>query len=270
MRLKGENGRSPDTIQSSATPKTKRARPGKKAVSAKASQKQLRLSQEAEFLSTSLLKALGYQFNNPLLLLAALTHRSKNSDNNERLEFLGDSILGFVIADSLYGQFPAATEGELSRSRSHLVRGDTLAKLAKKLELGDYLRMGPGELKSGGYRRNSILADAFEALIGAIFLDGGIDPARAFIQRNYADIIDVMSLDQVAKDPKTQLQEYLQSHKMDLPLYEVLATSGDAHQQVFNVKCTVDKLGIETNGEGGSRRKAEQMAARAALDKIRQ
>ena len=267
--LKGDKGHMPKTNQTSASPKSKRSSRAK-AESAKPSQKQVRLAQEAEFLAGTLGARLGYQFRNPLLLLAALTHRSKNSDNNERLEFLGDAILGFIIADSLYGRFPAASEGELSRSRSHLVRGDTLAKLAKKLDLGEYLRMGPGELKSGGYRRNSILADALEALIGAIYLDGGIEPAKAFILRNYAETMTAMSLEQVAKDPKTQLQEYLQAHKMDLPVYEILTTSGDAHQQTFSVKCVIDKLNIETRGEGGSRRKAEQSAAKAALDKIRQ
>lgn len=268
MRLKGENEQQHQTIKTSASSKTRRAKAAK-SESHKPSQKQVRLAQEAEFLASSLSTKLGYQFANTSLLLSALTHRSKNSDNNERLEFLGDSILGFVIADALYNRFPTASEGELSRSRSHLVRGDTLAKLAKKLELGDFLRMGPGELKSGGYRRNSILADAFEALIGAIFLDGGLDPARVFIQKNFTEIFASLSLEHVAKDPKTQLQEYLQARKMEIPLYEVLSTSGDAHQQTFCVKCVIDKLGIETQGIGGSRRKAEQIAAKAALDQIK-
>jgi ribonuclease-3 len=212
-----------------------------------------------------------YSFRDVSLLTAALTHRSKHVLNNERLEFLGDSILGFVIADELFRRFPKASEGELSRSRARLVKGDTLAKLARSLALGDYLQLGPGELKSGGYRRNSILADAFEALIGAIFVDGGLEQASAFIMRNYSSLLETLSIEEdAAKDPKTCLQEYLQGRKMALPEYDVTATAGSAHQQTFTVACRVEKYGVETEGVGNSRRKAEQASAEAALKLLKE
>ena len=210
-----------------------------------------------------------YQFQDPALLTAALTHRSKHSVNNERLEFLGDAILGFVIADELYRRFPDAAEGELSRCRSSLVKGEALAKLARRLELGDYLQLGPGELKSGGYRRNSILADAYEAVIGAIYLDGGLEQARAFIRLNYQDTLPTLSIDDATKDAKTQLQEFLQARRLALPTYNVTATSGSAHEQTFKVSCHVEDFNVNTEGDGSSRRKAEQMAASAALSQIK-
>jgi len=213
-----------------------------------------------------LCKAMDYQFENPDVLEEALTHRSKSGKNNERLEYLGDSILGFLIAKRLFNLFPEATEGELSRSRSKLVKGDTLAKLAKTLNLGDYLLLGPGELKSGGYRRNSTLADAFEAVIGAIYLDGGMSCADDFVGRQFAELLENISLDDTLKDPKTQLQEYLQARKQALPEYSVVATSGSDHAQIFRVQCVVVGLPSPTIGEGTSRRKAEQAAARRALD----
>lgn len=190
--------------------------------------------------------------------------------NNERLEFLGDSILGFVIADELYRRFPQAAEGELSRCRASLVKGDTLAKLARILKLGDYLQLGPGELKSGGFRRNSILADAFEALIGAIFIDGGLAAATTFITLNYRPMFETLSIEDAGKDPKTLLQEYLQGRKMALPDYEVVETSGSAHQQTFTVACRVEEYKVETHGVGSSRRKAEQASAEAALELIKE
>ena len=216
-----------------------------------------------------LCKALRYEFSNIELLEEALTHRSKHAKNNERLEYLGDSILGFLIAKFLYEMFPTATEGELSRCRSKLVKGDTLAKLAKVLNLGDFLLLGPGELKSGGFRRNSTLADAFEAVVGAIYLDGGMQSADAFVAHHFADLLDNMSLDDTLKDPKTQLQEFLQARKQALPEYTVVCTVGNDHEQVFQVQCLVQGLARPTVGEGSSRRKAEQEAARLALELIK-
>jgi len=217
----------------------------------------------------ALVRKCQYEFQDPSLLMAALTHRSKHSVNNERLEFLGDAILGFVIADELYRRFPAAAEGELSRCRSSLVKGEALAKLARRLELGDYLQLGPGELKSGGYRRNSILADAYEAIIGAIYLDGGLEQARCFILFNYQETLSTLSIDDATKDAKTQLQEFLQARRLGLPTYNVVSTSGSAHQQTFKVACHVQHFGLNTEGEGSSRRKAEQMAASTALSQIK-
>jgi ribonuclease-3 len=216
-----------------------------------------------------LCKAMHYEFHNLELLEEALTHRSKQARNNERLEYLGDSILGFLIAKRLFDMFPKATEGELSRCRSKLVKGDTLAKLAKVLNLGEFLLLGPGELKSGGYRRNSTLADAFEAIIGAIFLDGGMQSADEFVLHHFAQLLDDISLDDTLKDPKTQLQEHLQARRQPLPEYKVVSTSGSEHEQVFQVQCTVEGLPQPTLGQGSSRRKAEQAAARQALDLIK-
>ena len=216
-----------------------------------------------------LCKALQYEFDDFDLLEEALTHRSKHAKNNERLEYLGDSILGFLIAKRLFDLFPSATEGELSRCRSKLVKGDTLAKLAKTLKLGDYLLLGPGELKSGGFRRNSILADAFEAIVGAIYLDSGLENTDRFIAEQFNELIDSLNLDETLKDPKTQLQELLQSRKRPLPQYDVVLTSGSDHEQVFRVQCVVEGLSSPTIGEGTTRRKAEQAAARLALDLIK-
>lgn len=216
-----------------------------------------------------LCKGLQYQFDDFNLLQEALTHRSKHSKNNERLEYLGDSILGFVVAKRLFELFPTATEGELSRCRSKLVKGDTLAKLAKALKLGDYLLLGQGELKSGGFRRNSTLADAFEAIVGAIYLDGGMEKTDRFVNQQFAELLDSINLDETLKDPKTQLQELLQARKRSLPQYDVVLTSGSDHEQVFKVQCSVEGLSHPTIGEGTSRRKAEQAAARLALELIK-
>lgn len=210
-------------------------------------------------------KKLNYQFSDPTLLTEAITHRSKHSINNERLEFLGDSILGYVISSELFQRFPQAREGQLTRGRAALVKGETLAELALELELGEYLHLGPGELKSGGHRRKSILADAMEAIIGAIYLDGGLETAKQHILSIYADKLESLSLDEVGKDPKTQLQEYLQARKQPLPNYEVVATTGSDHEQVFEVSCKVNILPQPVKGTGRSRRKAEQAAATKAL-----
>ncbi len=215
---------------------------------------------------------LGHDFRDEALPRQALTHRSFSRHNNERLEFLGDAILGFHVARELYQRFPAASEGELSRMRASLVNGEQLAALAEKLELGKWLQLGPGELKSGGRRRTSILADAFEAVIGAIYLDGGIEAACRFIDRQYQDLFAGEGLGVVRKDPKTSLQEYLQSRAMELPEYEVVDIGGKEHDQVFHVRCQVhDKAGaIEAMGEGRSRKKAEQSAASRMLEKLGQ
>jgi len=213
-------------------------------------------------------KALGYGFKDPDLLRCALTHRSFGSRHNERLEFLGDAILSFVVSSELYVRFPSLDEGRLSRLRASLVKGDALAELARQLNLGDYLQLGSGELKSGGYRRASILADALEAIIGAVYLDGGIDAARRLILTLYGDDLDKMSPAENLKDPKTQLQEFLQSRRLPLPQYEVISVTGEAHDQTFVVHCTVGGLPEPTEGVGASRRRAEQAAAEAALNQL--
>ena len=214
------------------------------------------------------MSTLDYQFQVLDCLDESLTHRSKQAKNNERLEYLGDSILGFLIAEMLFQQFPDATEGELSRSRSRLVKGDTLSGLALKLDLGEYLLLGPGELKSGGFRRRSTLADAFEAVTGAIYLDGGIDAVRRFVRQQFQELLDNLSLDDTLKDPKTRLQEYLQSKQIALPVYTVLSTQGSVHEQIFKVECLVSELSEKTQGDGSSRRKAEQVAAGKMLAAI--
>lgn len=212
-----------------------------------------------------LCEKLNYQFNDATLLTEAVTHRSKHSLNNERLEFLGDSVLGYVISSELYRRFPEAREGQMTRGRAVLVKGDTLAELALQMQLGDYLYLGPGELKSGGYRRKSILADAMEAIIGAIYLDGGLSAAREYILSIYQLKLKDLQLDEVDKDPKTQLQEYLQARKQPLPVYEVSSTSGSDHERVFEVSCHVPLLEKSVKGGGRSRRAAEQDAAKKAL-----
>ncbi len=211
---------------------------------------------------------LGYRFRQPEWLETALTHRSAGRRNNERLEFLGDAILGFVISETLFKRFPEASEGQLSRMRASLVKGETLAGIARELELGDHLVLGPGELKSGGYRRDSTLADAVEALIGAIYRDGGLAPARAFILRHLGARIGELDPAGILKDPKTRLQELLQARGQPLPAYEVTAVTGKTHDQRFEVACHVDGLDAPARGTGASRRKAEQAAAAAALAQL--
>jgi len=210
-------------------------------------------------------RRIGYQFKDQELLLLALTHRSFAGRNNERLEFLGDSILNFIAAEALFQRFPQAREGQLSRLRARLVKGVTLAELAKGFELGDHLRLGSGELKSGGFRRESILADATEALIGGIYLDAGMEAARERVLAWLDQHIEALTLVDTNKDPKTRLQEFLQSRQCELPRYEVIDSSGEAHCRVFRVDCRVSLLGDPTFGEGNSRRLAEQQAAQQAL-----
>jgi len=212
-----------------------------------------------------LCRKLGLEFNNPQLFTTALTHRSMGANNNERLEFLGDSILGFVVAEKLHELFPEASEGVLSRLRASLVNQGALADLARKHNIGDYLILGSGELKSGGYRRDSILSDAFEAIIGALFKDQGIEICRQWVQDMFRDKFDSLSLDNWQKDPKTQLQELMQSKKLDLPEYTLMTMSGLPHEQTFKVKCTIDLTNQCTIGKGVSRKKAEQDAAEQML-----
>jgi ribonuclease-3 len=213
-------------------------------------------------------QALAYQFKDINLLSQALTHRSKGSTNNERLEFLGDAILGFIAADLLYSQFQQSPEGHLSRFRASLVKKETLAALAREFSLGDYLRLGSGELKSGGFRRDSILADGMEAIFGAMYLDGGLDNVRKLIERCLSSRLDNLSAESDMKDPKTRLQEYLQARRLDLPDYTVTETLGDDHEQEFEVQCKVAGLAQPIKGVGSSRRKAEQAAAKQALESL--
>lgn len=212
----------------------------------------------------ALCRQLGHEFARPELLRQALTHRSHGSPNNERLEFLGDSILNCAIAARLYQTFPRLPEGDLSRMRAALVKEQTLAEIAFRLKLGDILMLGEGELKSGGFRRPSILADALEAIIGAVYLDAGFVAAEQMILALYEPLLQNLDPKTIAKDPKTQLQEYLQSRKLPLPQYEVLAIRGEAHEQEFEVECIIPGLNIRSLGEGHSRRSAEQNAAIAA------
>lgn len=210
-------------------------------------------------------RKIGYSFKDQEFLVLALTHRSLGGRNNERLEFLGDSILNFVAAEALFERFPQAREGQLSRLRARLVKGVTLAELAKGFELGEFLRLGSGELKSGGFRRESILADTTEAIIGAIYLDSGMERARERILVWLAGHIASLTLIDNNKDPKTRLQEFLQSRQCELPRYEVIESSGEAHCRTFKVECHVAPLQKPTSGEGSSRRCAEQEAAEKAL-----
>jgi ribonuclease-3 len=219
--------------------------------------------------SERLCRTIDYQFVDGKLVEIALTHRSAGSPNNERLEFLGDAILGFVIADELFRSFPTADEGQLSRLRAGLVRKETLARVGRELDLGKYLVLGPGELRSGGQSRDSILADSLEALLAAVYLDGGYESVRTIILNLFNDRVRSLSLDSHQKDPKTRLQEFLQARQLSLPEYETLEISGDQHAQTFVVKCLVEALGMEVTGDGSSRRKAEQEAAGRMLELLR-
>ncbi len=210
-------------------------------------------------------RSLGYEFTDQSLLKKAVTHSSAGKNNNERLEFLGDSILGWVIAEALYQRFPHAKEGELSRLRAGLVKGVTLAELAREFNLGNHLGLGQGELKSGGYRRDSILADAMEAIIGAVYLDSNIEICRSQVLNWFQERLQKLSVKDNHKDSKTQLQEYLQGRKQNLPQYEVVATRGKEHAQIFDVECKVSLLEETVTGTGSSRRQAEQEAALKAL-----
>jgi ribonuclease-3 len=213
---------------------------------------------------------IGYSFARPELLAQALTHRSHGVPHNERLEFLGDGVLNCVVAAELYGRFGALNEGELSRLRARLVREETLHQLAQELRLGESLRLGEGELKSGGSARPSILADALEALVGAVFVDAGFQAARELIRRLYSAVLADLDPSDPAKDPKTLLQELLQARRLPLPQYAVVATLGAAHDQQFEVECVIPGLSVRTTGSGGSRRIAEQEAARRAFEQLRE
>ncbi|CAH6861962.1 RNase III [Vibrio chagasii] len=213
-------------------------------------------------------RKIGYQFNDADLIHLALTHRSAAGKHNERLEFLGDSILSFVIADDLYHRFPKVNEGDMSRMRATLVRGHTLAELGREFELGDYLKLGPGELKSGGFRRDSILADAVEAIIGAIYLDSDTETVRSIILSWYQSRLEAIQPGVSQKDPKTRLQEFLQGRRNPLPVYTVTNIKGEAHNQEFTVECEVAGVDKPVIGKGTSRRKAEQAAAETALEQL--
>ncbi len=216
-----------------------------------------------------LTSSLDYDFNDPSLLERALTHRSAPGANNERLEFLGDAVLDFVVSDIVFHERGDADEGDLSRLRASLVRDTTLAEVAAEIGLGRHLILGPGELKSGGFRNTSILADALEAIFGAVFLDGGFAAADAVIRRALAPRIESLPHVDELKDSKTRLQELLQADGLALPGYEMDSVSGKAHRQTFRVRCAVSAYGLETKGRGSSRRDAEQEAARLMLDEIR-
>ncbi len=218
--------------------------------------------------SSELKKKLRISFTDPELFTLALTHRSMGSKNNERLEYLGDSILGFVIARQLYLQFPQAGEGMLSRLRANLVNQSTLAELARQFKIGDYLRLGSGELKSGGYRRDSILSDAMEAIMGALLIDQGIEACETFILAIFDHKLQQLDADNWHKDAKTRLQELMQGKQMDLPEYSLINQSGAAHAQTFTVKCTTPYIETSSVAEGSSRKKAEQAAAEKMLDLI--
>lgn len=212
---------------------------------------------------------LGYHFSRPELLRQALTHRSHSSPHNERLEFLGDSVLNCSVATLLFQRFPALKEGELSRLRASLVRQESLAEIAAALGIGDALRLGEGELKSGGFRRPSILADALEAIFGAIYLDAGFEAAQKTIAALYLQRIEQIDPHDEGKDPKTALQEWLQARRLPVPHYVLLTTRGDAHAQEFEVSCSVPSIDLDVRGSGTSRRGAEQQAAAAALKKLK-
>lgn len=212
--------------------------------------------------------ALDYECKDAALLEAALTHRSAGGPHNERLEFLGDAVLNCVIAKLVFSEFGAANEGDLSRFRASLVSGEALAVIAQEMHLGDQLRLGSGELKSGGFRRKSILADTLEALFGAIYLDGGFAAAERVIERLFVPRLDRLPTAAELKDPKTRLQETLQAQGLPLPTYTVDAVTGEAHNQQFEVACAVDTLGLRTTAVGQSRRRAEQAAAQLLLDEL--
>lgn len=212
---------------------------------------------------------LGYSFQNEALLTQALSHRSVGSHNNERLEFLGDSLLNFIIAEALYAKFPDAKEGDLSRLRASLVKGVTLAELAREKNLGEHVVLGGGELKSGGHRRASILADTVEAIIGAVYMDSGsFDTCKNMVLTWFDARLDEVTTENVEKDPKTELQEYLQERKKGLPLYRVVDTQGEAHAKIFVVECVLRSLSITTKAKASSKRTAEKLAAKEMLQQL--
>lgn len=217
----------------------------------------------------ALMRALDYQFDDQNLLRLALTHRSKGSKNYERLEFLGDSILGFIVADWLYENYPQLAEGKLSRMRSSLVRKETLALVARELNLSAFLILGEGELKSGGFNRDSILSDTVESIIGALYLDSGFDTAKAFIYRNFAVHFDGISEESTFKDAKSQLQEAMQKNALQLPTYTIIETKGEQHDQHFTVECIASDVSLKAVATAKSRRLAEQQAASQVLELFR-
>jgi ribonuclease-3 len=216
----------------------------------------------------SLQRRLGHTFANPALLERALTHRSFGADHNERLEFLGDAVLSLGVSTLLYRRFAGSDEGDLTRVRAHLVREDSLHRAALELGLPEVLRLSDGEARGGGAQRPSTLADAMEAVIGAVFLDGGYAAASALVQRLFGDLIDSTEADSWRKDAKTELQEWLQARRFPVPVYRIVATRGQAHAQTFEVECAVAPLGVAARGQGRSRRAAEQQAAREVLAEL--
>src|SRR5215831_1138354 len=219
------------------------------------------MSHTPESQAQSLAIRLGYEPRDRALFIVALTHRSAEGPNNERLEFLGDSVLNLLLSERLYREFPGASEGDLSRLRARLVSEEPLAEIAQSMQLGELLLLGSGELKTGGFRRQSILADAFEALCGALYLDGGLETVRGRIGPMFEARIATLPEPATLKDAKTRLQEFLQANGHPLPVYAVRRTSGEPHEQIFQVSCAVAYAGVETEGEGPSRRRAEQIAA---------
>ena len=218
--------------------------------------------------SLSLLDRLGHSFRKPELYRLALTYRSHAATHNERLEFIGDAVLNCVVAAALFERFPAIPEGELTRVRASLVNRDTLARLARDLGLGSEVMLGSGEVRSGGDERPSILANALEAIVGAVFIDAGFDAARAVIERIWAAEFGSLDPSTLGKDPKTRLQEWLQARRFAVPEYAVTGVAGEAHAQTFTIECRIPALGIVTTGEGTSRRAAEQVAAAAAYARV--
>lgn len=216
----------------------------------------------------SLEHALGHRFDEPRLLARALTHRSAGPEHNERLEFLGDAVLSLAVSAMLFERFAGSDEGDLTRIRAHLVREDSLHRLALQLGLPEMLRLSEGEQRGGGAQRPSILADALEAVIGAVFLDGGYAAAHALVQRLLGELIESTEVQGWSKDAKTELQEWLQARRIAVPAYRIVATRGQAHAQTFEVECAVATLGLAARGEGRSRRAAEQEAARRLLDQL--
>lgn len=200
----------------------------------------------------------------------ALTHRSASSKHNERMEFLGDSVLGLIITNALYQNLPSASEGYLSRLRASLVNENTLAEIANELSLGDFLRLGAGELKSGGFRRKSILADTLEAVIASVYLEKGMNAASKFVLSIFTNRLEELPTENALKDPKSRLQEVLQARNIDIPHYKLLGISGDAHRQIFTAECTIVSMNIITKGVAGSRRKAEQLSAQNAFEIVKQ
>ncbi len=211
-------------------------------------------------------RVLGYDFADKELLATALTHRSFSKSNNERLEYLGDALLGMFIAEELFIRFPQAAESDLTRLRASLVKKETLAQLAKRLELGSYIRFGIGEHKSGGGQKGSLLGNAVEALIGAVYLDSNFENCRDIVLKLYSSLLDALTIDNIPKDPKSRLQEYLQANKKSLPAYNVIAEEGEAHNKLFTIECCIEGIAEPVMAKGRSKRNAEQTAARTALE----